>query len=259
MSTNSRSIWLISLAFLHRHLLQVTSSAEDSLTSNEHRCQMGEGTVSSAISLVKSFLSYHSTSLRFSLPSPDTKLGELRQSCAERTHLAPNSFKLVHAGAVMKDDNAPSTFTDATFQPPAHTPQHPTVSAYGIKDRSVLAIIGTGEKLEQKPAVKAPPTEQSTITTIRSELEVVQNKLVPPLETFLSNITSPDPTVAASKSQLAHEHVRLGELLLQSLLRLDAITPEGQWEDARRERKLAVKQVQGLLDKLDEGWKGLKE
>ena len=51
------------------------------------------------------------------------------------------------------------------------------------------------------------------------------------------------------------EHARLGELLLQSLLRLDAINAEGEWEDARKERKGAVREVQALLDKLDGAWK----
>lgn len=44
-------------------------------------------------------------------------------------------------------------------------------------------------------------------------------------------------------------------MLLQSLLRLDAINAEGEWEEARRERKLAVKEVQSLLDRLDGGWR----
>ena len=46
--------------------------------------------------------------LTFSLPSPETKLAQLRQILADYTHLPPQSFKLIHAGAVMKDDNAPS-------------------------------------------------------------------------------------------------------------------------------------------------------
>ena len=44
-------------------------------------------------------------------------------------------------------------------------------------------------------------------------------------------------------------------MLLQSLLRLDAISAEGEWETARRERKGAVKEVQALLDRLDGGWR----
>jgi hypothetical protein len=46
--------------------------------------------------------------LHFPLPPPDTKLAVIRRSLAEYTHLPELSFKLIHAGAVMKDDNAPS-------------------------------------------------------------------------------------------------------------------------------------------------------
>lgn len=48
--------------------------------------------------------------LHLSLPPPDTKLGAIRRSLAEYTHLPEHSFKLIHAGSVMKDDSAPSVF-----------------------------------------------------------------------------------------------------------------------------------------------------
>ena len=66
---------------------------------------------------------------------------------------------------------------------------------------------------------------------------------------------SPAGSGARAPVDIEREHVRLGELLLQSLLRLDAITAEGEWETARRERKGAVKEVQALLDRLDGGWR----
>lgn len=47
--------------------------------------------------------------LTFPLPPPDAKLAVIRKQIAEYTQMPPDSFKLVHAGAVMKDDNAPST------------------------------------------------------------------------------------------------------------------------------------------------------
>lgn len=70
----------------------------------------------------------------------------------------------------------------------------------------------------------------------------------------------PKPASAAAAGarpplDFEREHVRLAELLLQSLLRLDAITAEGEWENARKERKGAVKEVQALLDRLDGGWR----
>lgn len=68
------------------------------------------------------------------------------------------------------------------------------------------------------------------------------------MERFLRELAQP-PSVSQKK-----EHIRLGELLLQSLLRLDGVTPDTQWEDARRERKDAVREVQTLLDQLDAAW-----
>jgi hypothetical protein len=48
------------------------------------------------------------------------------------------------------------------------------------------------------------------------------------------------------------------ELLLQALLRLDSFQPEGEWNKAREVRKGAVKEVQGVLDKLDGMWEEAK-
>lgn len=48
---------------------------------------------------------YHS--LQIPLPPPDTKLSALRQTLSDHTHLPPNAFKLIYAGAIMKDDDAP--------------------------------------------------------------------------------------------------------------------------------------------------------
>lgn len=75
---------------------------------------------------------------------------------------------------------------------------------------------------------------------MQQELQRVRTELAPGVLAFHS---SPSPK----------EHARLSELLLQSLLRLDglAMITDGAWEDARRQRKDAVKEVQSLLDTLD--------
>ncbi|KAI0356121.1 hypothetical protein OH77DRAFT_1478090 [Trametes cingulata] len=201
--------------------------------------------------------------LHFSLPPPTAKLAQLRHEIAEYTQLPEHSFKLIHAGAVMKDDNAP-------------------ISAYCIKPGSTIALIGGGEPLPPAPSKassvrkeKAPRTEESTISQIRSELDKVRSTLRPDVDSFLtalkpsSALDGPSPALSAHppksasaavsttqpSADMQQEHVRLGEMLLQSLLRLDAITAEGEWEDARRERKGAVKEVQALLDRLDGGWR----
>lgn len=205
--------------------------------------------------------------LHFPLPPPDTKLAAIRHQLAEYTQLPAQSFKLIHAGAVMKDDNAP-------------------LSAYGLKPNSTIALVGGGEsppsstKRSRKHAEKstsAERTEASTVAQIQGELDAVRNNLLPDVDEFLtalepgatSTSTAPAPAPAQTtglrqnqlggrQQDLALEHVRLGELLLQALLRLDAITTEGEWEDARRERKGAVKEVQALLDRLDGGWRTRK-
>ncbi|OBZ68051.1 hypothetical protein A0H81_11850 [Grifola frondosa] len=195
----------------------------------------------------------HSYRLHFSLPPSDTKLSVIRQEIAEYTQLPEHSFKLIHAGAVMKDDNAP-------------------ISAYGIKPNSTIALVGGGEALAPAPsakAEKAPRNEENTISQIRGELDKVRHTLQPDVDVFLTTLSPSAPAshpahsssmVHAPKSSQARvdseqEHARLGELLLQSLLRLDAITAEGEWEEARRERKGAVREVQALLDRLDGGWR----
>jgi hypothetical protein len=71
-------------------------------------------------------------------------------------------------------------------------------------------------------------------------------------EQLLTSITPPDDYIPAATP--AQEHTRLGELLLQSLLRLDAVSFESSWDEARKERKQAVKEVQNLIDRLDAGW-----
>jgi BAG domain len=111
---------------------------------------------------------------------------------------------------------------------------------------------GTLLILDSKPATspgpvpvasKAPKTEASTIQTIQAELAKVQGTLEPSVDAFLRTPTADT------------EHTRLGELLLQALLRLDALAIDSTWVDARRERKGAVRAVQGVLDRLDKGWR----
>ncbi|KAF9263294.1 hypothetical protein L218DRAFT_927772, partial [Marasmius fiardii PR-910] len=153
-------------------------------------------------------------------PGKDEKLAELRQIVKDWTGY--DEFKMIHKGAVMKDDNAP-------------------LSAYSIKSSSTIAII---------PKVPVPvPTsasisksEQNTVTRIIDELNSVRSTLVPDLQSFVGHPTE-------------KEHLRLSEMLLQSLLRLDAVSPDPAWEAVRRDRKNAVKEVQGYIDQLDEAWR----
>jgi len=168
------------------------------------------------------------------------------------------------------------------------------VSAYKIRENSTIALIG-GHSLPSAPShappprpqskAKEPPTEQSTINSIRSELERVRTTLAPDVDALVSALAAsattaptpaesgsaptqfsspaqvppfppPYPTPATYSSKpTSLDHTRLSELLLQSLLRLDAMHLAGSdWPDARAERKAAVREVQGVLDRLDGAW-----
>ncbi|KAF8270292.1 hypothetical protein EI94DRAFT_1680954 [Lactarius quietus] len=169
--------------------------------------------------------------LQIPLPPPDTKLSVLRHSLSEHTRLPPNAFKLIYAGAVMKDDNAP-------------------LSTYNMRSGGTLLLLESTPAASPPAAAaasKTPKTEASTIEIIRAELASVRSTLEPGVDAFLRT-----PTVDA-------EHTRLGELLLQALLRLDAIAIDSAWPEARRERKGAVRAVQDVLDRLDKGWREAKE
>ncbi|KAJ8457612.1 hypothetical protein ONZ45_g18244 [Pleurotus djamor] len=87
--------------------------------------------------------------------SPATaSLSDLRHAIAEKTHLPLNSFKLIHAGAVMKDDAL-------------------KLSAYKIHEKSALVLIPSS------------PPPQPTTAAIMAELTRVRTQLKPAVATFI--------------------------------------------------------------------------
>lgn len=201
-------------------------------------------------------IDFYSIRVQFPDDPSATPLRVIRNKLAEHTGLAPDRFKLIKSGAIMKDDNLP-------------------LSAYGLKPGATIALMGSGEDVDTdqpssstgasklgygKKQNAAPPTEQSTLQTINSEMETVRTSLQPSVTSFLSSLSSttqhPDSIpLPPSQEDAKTTHTRLGELLLQALLRLDAILPESEWTEVRSARKSAVKEVQSLLDQLDNGWR----
>ncbi|KAG8956338.1 hypothetical protein FRC04_004418 [Tulasnella sp. 424] len=185
--------------------------------------------------------------LHLPLPPPETTLGELRKSISEHIHLPPASFKLIHSGAIMKGDTFP-------------------LGAYSIRNGSTIQVVGSasptpgrkssgGSSSTPAPSAAARPSEQGLIEAITNEVTRVRTVLLPGVQSFQSNVAS-TKVPAVQNPTLKQEHTRLGELLLQSLLRLDALTPQSEWVEARSARKTAVKEVQNLLTQLDGAWKG---
>ena len=167
------------------------------------------------------------------------------------------------------------------------------VSTYNLKENATIALIG-GHTLSETSASSAPrpvapapkstpQTEEGTILAIRAELEKVRETLVPDVDAFVRALvpsvlalegsgrapgygSGPSHAYAHAESAPPHtelslpestptDHTRLSELLLQSLLRLDALHVSGvDWPEARVQRKAAVREVQGVLDRLDGAW-----
>ena len=144
-----------------------------------------------------------------------------------------------------------------------------TVSTYRLKENATIALIGGHTLAPETTSVPtpshkapAPQTEESAIVAIRAELERVRETLVPDVDAFVralapsaSQSESGSGPPAPGSTATPVDHTRLSELLLQSLLRLDALHVSGaDWPEARVQRKAAVREVQGVLDRLDGAW-----
>ncbi|TFK23953.1 hypothetical protein FA15DRAFT_440871 [Coprinopsis marcescibilis] len=158
--------------------------------------------------------------LSFALPAPSTPLSHVRKALSDYTHL--DAFKLIYNGAILKDDDTP-------------------ISAYRIHANSTLQLIPITAAPQPQPQLQpVSATEAAVVTQIQAEVASVRQNLTPDLNRILQT------QVSDKKDEL-----RVGELLLQALLRIDGISPERSWDQARAERKAAVKEIQSLLDILD--------
>lgn len=147
------------------------------------------------------------------------------------------------------------------------------VSAFQLGDNIKITLIGSEKPLPATPSEPAVPrererkTEENTIAEIHREIETVKSGPAIEVESFLMSLRphtsasgqlNGDATDASNpqhEKELGKTQMRLSEILLQALLRLDALPSSATWENARKERREGVRVVQGLLDRLDEGWR----
>jgi BAG domain len=131
------------------------------------------------------------------------------------------------------------------------------VSAFNLKPNATIQLIGSAAPAPsarpQAPVKEAPISQTAMVKTIQAEIDSIHRELLPNLIAFEASLNAPEKP---SRESLKQEYTRLGELLLQTLLRLDSFTPEGEWEEARKARKAAVKEIQELLSRVDTAWKG---
>lgn len=164
-------------------------------------------------------------SFHFDLPSPDTTLAAIRHSIAAYTQLPYNAFLMLHDGAVMQDDSA-------------------AIAAFHLRPNSTITIVTD----TNTTTFTHDNNQAAQIAQIQAEVATVHNTLAPAHAQLLQSLQT------LPKAQLSKEKSRISEMLLQALLRVDAIVPEKEWVNARAERKVAVKTIQELLDQLDSAW-----
>ena len=210
---------------------------------------------------------------RFNIPIPNpslTPLSTLVATLSTQTSIPASQLKLIFNGAVLKDQSL-------------------TVSSYGIKDGSTLALVGkegqppsgpsgskgaagaAGGAGEPAPApttnatgpirgkAKPPVTDNEQVLTdwVRQLIQSTLDPLRPSIVTFISN-TNPNATNRPARvptfEVLQKEHARISETLLRLLLDLDSVETQPGWAEARAVRKEGVKTVQAELQKVDAAW-----
>lgn len=192
---------------------------------------------------------------RFNIPIPSpstTPLSQLIATLSSQTGLEASQMKLIYKGAVLRDQSL-------------------TLTSYGLKDNSLLVLIGKeGEVPAAAPPSapaqqvaskknKQPETDQESVLVqwIASLISNLLDPLRPAIVTFVSQ-TDPKATNRPAKipafEVLQREHARLSELLLRGLLDLDGVEIPSAWTEARKERKEGVKRVQAELTRVDEAW-----
>ncbi|PWY98080.1 hypothetical protein BCV70DRAFT_202253 [Testicularia cyperi] len=111
-------------------------------------------------------------------------------------------------------------------------------------------------------ATKTTPTAPSTTASAPAPVAASQPaqpsaSTEPSQQDAAASSAAPTSTPAMSREEMADAHRRLSELLLRQLLALDSVAVNS--ETTRQARKLAVKEVQSHLDRLDEAWNAVKQ
>jgi hypothetical protein len=184
------------------------------------------------------------------------------QTLSNQIGIPPTQLKLISNGAVLKSSPA-------------------SIASCGIKNGSTLVVVGanavpssgTGEGTGGKEPVQVKkkkevvPTTDDGLVGYIAEKSGVVDELRDQVEAFQRDVdaylaskynpgeaTADVPTLTA----IHQAHMRLSELLLQGLLKLDSIDIPSPFTKSRAARKEAVRKVQNALNIVDGGWKNAK-
>ncbi|KAI8913466.1 hypothetical protein EDD86DRAFT_245105 [Gorgonomyces haynaldii] len=126
--------------------------------------------------------------------------------------------------AVSKDIQVPAPYIKLLHGGVLMSDHKKLLSGYNIQSGSKIMILGEQPKTVDK-----------------------QRLVIEKLEGFATQCTQ-------LASELKHDQqtlLRVGEMLLQTLLKIDSVEIEQDWEEARQKRRETVKLVQGFLEQVD--------
>ncbi|KAJ3214827.1 hypothetical protein HDU67_001154 [Dinochytrium kinnereticum] len=127
-------------------------------------------------------------------------------------------------------------------QPSTRSPHHPTPTD------------------PPKPAAPQPTAEEMSKAKLEEILQGVHATIVPMIESYSTQATAyisgnGSGETAQTEKQLKFEHSKIGELLLQALLKIDGVQVPAFNDGLRLRRKECVREINALLDRTD----GIKE
>lgn len=209
-------------------------------------------------------------------------LGHLRHEIASITSLPYEKIKLIHRGLVMRDDRLPLTsYGLSEGSRIGLVGSREEGDRPGAKTSVGIGALSIGEqKAREKKAKEADTSEQGLMNRITEALDAARKDLFPEVEqveraataaTSSSTDAAPAPSAQAGGAEdankeveatqmdygkVADAHRRLSELLLRQLLALDGVNVNS--DTTRQARKIAVKEVQSHLDRLDAAWSKYK-
>ncbi|KAI8610801.1 hypothetical protein BC830DRAFT_711282 [Chytriomyces sp. MP71] len=183
----------------------------------------------------------------------DERLADLVERCSAATGVPCERIKLLASGVMMRDPSA-------------------SLSHYGLKDGSKIMMMGdagptpTGPRPTALPKPSTPPqTPESLAQQKLSDAEMtLTSTLLPEIVAYEAAALAytQDPAQShdvSTAKKLRDIHARLGEAVLQTLLKVDGVVvPDGQ-DEIRARRKEAVKRCNGMLDRLDGTKESIRE
>ncbi|KAI8384976.1 uncharacterized protein BYT42DRAFT_281703 [Radiomyces spectabilis] len=156
---------------------------------------------------------------------------DLKEKCKEKTKVPIATMKLSVSGAKIKDDTA-------------------TLASCGIHPGCEVILEGDTVNEADLQQVASGSDEEIALLSRVNDISDQLNGLVKDIEEFEAAVAQ--PKVPVDKKYLEDTGIRLSELLMQALMKLDAVECPPEFTTARARRRENVKLSQSLMQRVDD-------